>query len=173
MAASSVTSMLSVSPGLLIQIFDFVAELEGALLALRIFKSDAALLRIQGNNSSSYLVVSTLTVAGVSPSGVTATAPYLATVAPPSFDLSGIMMTSSVEGGYLHAVSGVELIEVLDALVDAVGFGPAVIQVNDKLAPVRIHLLDGAGGFCHFNLVDGLRLVVLLLRNGAGPRADQ
>src|SRR5258707_12593407 len=55
MAASSVTAMLSVSPGFLIQIFDFVAELEGALFALRVFKGDAALLRIQGSNSSRYL----------------------------------------------------------------------------------------------------------------------
>ncbi len=172
MAASSVTAMLSVSPGFLIQIFDFVAELEGALFALRVFKGDAALLRIQGSNSSRYLGGVHLDDGGSLAFGRNRDGAVFGYGGDAVIRLVG-HHDDFFGGGYLQAVSGVELIEVLDALVDAVGFGPAVIQVNDKLAPVRIHLLDGAGGFCHFNLVDGLRLVVLLLRNGAGPRADQ
>jgi len=139
---------------------------------LRIFKGDAALLRIQGNNSSSYLGGVHLDDGG--------SLAFRRNRDRAVFGHGGAAVIRLVGhhddffgGGYLHAFSGVELIEVLDALVDAVGFGPAVIQVNDKLTSVGIHLLDGAGGFGYFHLVDGLRLVVLLLRNGAGPRAEQ
>src|ERR1700687_3926183 len=156
----------------LIKIFDFLAELEGTLLALRILKGDAALLRIDGNNFSSYLGGVHLNDGGRLAFGRNRDGAVLGH--------GGGAVTRLVGhhddffcGAYLHAVSGMELIEVLDALVHAVGAGFAVVQANGELALLGVHFLDGAGGFAHFDLVDRLRLVVLLLRNGAGPRAEQ
>ncbi len=64
-----------------------------------------------------------------------------------------------------------ELIEVLDAFVDAKRFRFATVQAHDELAPLRIDLLHRPRILVHFDLVNRLRFVVLLLRNGAGARS--
>ena len=66
-----------------------------------------------------------------------------------------------------------KLIEVLHTLVHTERFSFAVVEPNGELAFLGIHFLDGARALVYFDLINGLRLVVLLLGNGAGPRTEQ
>jgi hypothetical protein len=67
----------------------------------------------------------------------------------------------------------VELIQVRDIFVHPKRFPFAIIQAHGQLALLRVHLFNRPGILVDVHLVNGLRLVVLLLLNGPGPRSKQ